>query len=79
MTCQISGGKPLVDSVNFQCGSQHPDQADNRVEGSHVSSSLSFNVGRDDDGLQCDCNGDWSTEAALYQNTDSVLLDVRCK
>ena len=79
MTCQISGGKPLVDSVNFRCGNKYLDQDEDSVKESYVSSSLSFNVEKDDDGLQCYCDGDWSPEAALYQNTDFVSLNVRCK
>ena len=79
MTCDVSGGNPLVSKVTFNCENLVIDANDKIVPGTYVRSSLSFTVDRYYDGLVCLCSATWSPKTIFYQDTASVSLDVRCK
>ncbi|XP_025102771.1 uncharacterized protein LOC112569250 isoform X1 [Pomacea canaliculata] len=75
LTCKVSGGRPLVSSVNFTCG-HHEDEEDS-VSGSFVSSVVTLDpVTAKDDGIRCRCSAKWLPEITQYSQTEEVVLNV---
>ncbi|KAK7482980.1 hypothetical protein BaRGS_00025757 [Batillaria attramentaria] len=75
MACSVSGGKPLVMSVDFSCPG-HPDNDLDLVSETVVRSVLEINpVTETDDGALCVCSAKWKT-SQRYTLTASRILTV---
>ncbi|KAK7485547.1 hypothetical protein BaRGS_00023235, partial [Batillaria attramentaria] len=75
LTCQVSGGKPLVTSVTFTCQSRHPDNPNDVTVSGSVSSSLDVSVTQYDDGITCSCTARWKV-ASYYRDSADTTLTV---
>ncbi|KAK7454698.1 hypothetical protein BaRGS_00039544, partial [Batillaria attramentaria] len=75
LTCEVSGGQPLVTSVTFACPPRHPDNASDVKGPSSVSSSLTLSLTESDDGIVCSCNAVWKV-ADYYTLTNSTTINV---
>ncbi|KAK7454702.1 hypothetical protein BaRGS_00039548, partial [Batillaria attramentaria] len=78
LTCEVSGGQPLVTSVTFACPPRHPDNASDVKGPSSVSSSLTLSLTESDDGIVCSCNAVWKV-ANYYTLTNSTTINVYCE
>lgn len=75
LTCTVTGGKPLVDSVHFYCTNPDlPDKEDAR-SASSVSSSVTVKTiaGITDTHMTCYCNATWGTKAEYYALASSAV------
>ncbi|KAK7485542.1 hypothetical protein BaRGS_00023230, partial [Batillaria attramentaria] len=78
LTCEVSGGKPLVTSVTFTCQSRHPDNPNDVTVSGSVSSSLDVSVTQYDDGITCSCTARWKV-ASYYRDSADTTLTVYCE
>ena len=78
VTCEVTGGKPLVTSVSLTCSSRHPDNPSDVTGSDSVSSSLQMTLTDDDDGITCSCTAVWKV-TSFYTLSDSTTLTVYCE
>ncbi|XP_070174676.1 low-density lipoprotein receptor-related protein 2-like isoform X2 [Littorina saxatilis] len=75
LTCTVSGGKPLVTSVNFWCNS-HPDNKTDVRGQNKVQSVLDIrSLEPEDDAMSCVCTGDWMNRD-FYKLSETITLRV---
>ncbi|KAK7485517.1 hypothetical protein BaRGS_00023205, partial [Batillaria attramentaria] len=78
LTCEVSGGKPLVTSVTFACQSPHPDNLNDVTASGSVSSSLDVSLTQHDDNVTCSCTARWKV-ASYYRDSADTTLTVYCE
>ena len=78
LTCEVTGGKPLVTSVSLSCSSRHPDNPNDVTGSDSVSSSLQMTLTDDDDGITCSCIAVWKV-TSFYTLSDSTTFTVYCE
>ncbi|XP_070174677.1 prolow-density lipoprotein receptor-related protein 1-like isoform X1 [Littorina saxatilis] len=75
LTCTVSGGKPLVTSVNFLCN-RHPDNKTDVRGQNKVQSVLDIrSLEPEDDAMSCVCTGDWMNRD-FYKLSETITLRV---
>ncbi|KAK7468148.1 hypothetical protein BaRGS_00036612, partial [Batillaria attramentaria] len=73
MTCTVSGGKPLVTSVDFSCPG-HPDVEPDDVTKRAVISTLTIGaLAAEDDGILCECSAVWKDSDAYTLTSNRIL------
>lgn len=78
LTCTVSGGKPLVTSVNFLCNRHPGNKTDVRGQ-NKVQSVLDIrSLEPEDDAMSCVCTGDWMNRD-FYKLSETITLRVNGK
>ncbi|XP_070202735.1 uncharacterized protein, partial [Littorina saxatilis] len=78
LTCTVTGGKPLVDSVYFHCTNPDlPDKIDN-VSDKFVTSSIIVTSAHLDSNtvMACACNATWQIKPEYYQQSTTAVLII---
>ena len=78
LTCEVTGGKPLVTFVSLTCSSRHPDKPSDVTGSDSVSSSLQMTLTDDDDGITCSCTAVCKV-TSFYTLSDSTTFTVYCE
>ncbi|KAK7479037.1 hypothetical protein BaRGS_00029707 [Batillaria attramentaria] len=75
--CTVTGGKPLVSSVNFSCSEDVcPDQPDIVQDNSVISPLVNASERNTTNKLRCRCTAHWDVEPTLYALTAEDTLEV---
>ena len=78
LTCEVTGGKPLVTSVSLSCSSRHPDNSNDVTRSDSLSSNLQMTLTADDANITCSCTAVWKV-TSFYTLSDSTTLTVYCE
>ncbi|XP_076436087.1 cubilin-like isoform X2 [Babylonia areolata] len=76
LTCSVYGGKPLVTSVSFSCGT-HQENSMDIIGTTYVQRVLPISsLTAEDEGMACLCTAKWKY-ADWYKLSDSAILRVK--
>ncbi|KAK7479038.1 hypothetical protein BaRGS_00029708, partial [Batillaria attramentaria] len=75
--CTVTGGKPLVSSVNFSCSEDaYPDQPDIVQDNSVISPLVNASEKSTTRKLRCRCAAHWELDPELYTLTAEDILEA---
>ena len=79
MSCLVNGGKPAVSVVSIDCGSRQSEHTDNVTSNTYTTTSLTWILEPQDNGIECVCTAEWIPNMIMYSKTAIKTLDVECK